>query len=329
MGTEYRARMSTETHSTHNEPVLPHAHMHIVRPNDPAVATVTKSVLCTAGRKAAGVVRHIEFDVSGTGLEGKCIAGQSVGVLAPGEDSRGRPHKPRLYSLASPSSGEDGSGTRYATTVKRTIDEHWDDHTLFLGVASNYLCDLKEGDQFKISGPNGKRFLLPDNAGSHDYIFFATGTGIAPFRGMILELLKADAPASVTLVMGAPYTTDLLYHDELTALSETHKDFTYLTAISREEHQPDGKLYVQGRLQTHAEHFKPLLESDRTLIYVCGIAGMELGILQELARGLDGDTLDQYLKCEPDALSDVGGWDRRMIHKQVKPTRRVLLEVYA
>lgn len=321
--------MATDTARNPTDPILPAAQMHIIRPNEPGIATVTKSVLCTKSSKAAGYVRHIEFDVSGTGLEGSCLAGQSVGVIPPGEDERGRPHKPRLYSLASPTLGEDGKGNVYATTVKRTIDEHWDDHSLFLGVASNYLCDLKEGDTFQISGPNGKRFLLPESPAEHDYIFFATGTGIAPFRGMILELLNLNADSSITLVMGAPYATDLLYHDELTELAAKHSNFTYLTAISREEHQPDGKLYVQGRLATHADHFAPILASDRTLIYVCGIAGMELGILQELARQLSGEQLEQYLKCEADALSDIDSWDRRMIHKQVKPSRRVLLEVYA
>ena len=129
---------------TANEPTMPQAQMHVIRPNDPKTATVTKSVVCTASTKAAGFVRHIEFDVSGTGLEGVCLPGQSIGVIPPGEDDRGRPHKPRLYSLASPASGEGGNNAVYATTVKRTIDEHWEDQHLFLGVASNFLCDLRE-----------------------------------------------------------------------------------------------------------------------------------------------------------------------------------------
>ncbi|MFG0275858.1 MAG: hypothetical protein ACF8QF_12470, partial [Phycisphaerales bacterium] len=170
---------------------FPQVQMHLVRPTEPAVGVVTRNELCTSGRKAAGFVRHIEIDVSRTPLAGNFRAGQSFGVIPPGEDGRGRPHSVRLYSIASPSRGEDGEGKVLSTTVKRTIDEHWDTHELFLGVASNYLCNLHEGDEVRVTGPNGKRFLLPEKPGEHDYLFIATGTGIAPFRGMVAELLDA------------------------------------------------------------------------------------------------------------------------------------------
>ena len=157
------------TSPTINEPVLPEATMHACRPNEPATAVVTKNELCTAGRKAAGFVRHVEIDVSGTPLEGVCRSGQAIGIIPPGEDERGRPHKLRLYSLACPTGGEDGAGKILSTTVKRTIDEHWDNHRLFCGVASNYLCDVQEGDQVLVTGPNGKRFLLPEDPHQHEY----------------------------------------------------------------------------------------------------------------------------------------------------------------
>jgi ferredoxin--NADP+ reductase len=271
-------------------------------------------------------VRHIEIDVSGTPLEGVCMSGQSVGVLPPGEDERGRPHRPRLYSLANPTGGETGDGTIISTTVKRTIDENWETGKLFLGVASNYLCDVQEGDEVQLTGPNGKRFLLPADTSKHDYIFFATGTGIAPFRGFIRELLAKEEESRVVLVMGAPYNTDLLYHDELLAFERDHERFTYLTAISREG---DERTYVQDRLTSDDELFAPMLVSERTLIYVCGIAGMEVGILRHLAETLTGDTLAQYMSLDPGLLSDAQPWTSRMIHRQVRPTRRVLLEVYA
>ncbi|MBL0926720.1 MAG: hypothetical protein IBJ11_03585 [Phycisphaerales bacterium] len=312
------------------EPLLPEAKMHLYRPTEPCVGRVTRNVICTASRKSAGFVRHIEIDVSGTTLAGNCLPGQSIGVLAPGADAHGRPHKVRLYSLASPAAGEDGQGKIVSTTVKRTIDEHWETGRLFLGVASNYLADLQEGDEVRLSGPNGKRFLIPADAAEHDYLFFATGTGIAPFRGMVLDLLKRAPGSRVTLVMGAPYATDLLYHDLFTKLSAEHKNFTYLTAISREK-QADGhdRLYVQDRLRTDRDRIMPQVMSDRNLIYVCGIAGMELGIFQALALELQGETLEQYLQVDPEHLRDVRHWERRMLHKEVRPTRRVFLEVYA
>lgn len=311
------------------EPLLRDAKMHLVTPAAPVIGTVVENHRCTASKKAAGFVRHVSIDVSGTPLAGGYIAGQSFGVLAPGLDANGKPHKLRLYSIASPTAGEDGQGNVLATTVKRTIDEHWDSGKLFLGVCSNYLCDLAVGDKVNVTGPNGKRFVLPDAPEKHDYVFIATGTGIAPFRGMVMELLQRKVPCRVALLMGSPYATDLIYHDQFTRLAHEHPSFTYLTAISREK-QPDGSppMYVHEHLARSQDLLTPLLASSRTLIYICGIAGMELGVLQQAARVLPAAAREQYLEADAAAMSDINGWTRTMLHKQVKPTRRVMMEVY-
>lgn len=308
---------------------LPTVQMNVVRPNQPVVGRVVKNVICTASRKAAGFVRHIEFDVSGTPLAGSFRTGQAFGVIPPGLNAKGKPHAVRLYSIACPTAGEDGSGNIVSTTVKRTIDEHWDDHSLFLGVASNYLCDLAEGDEVKLSGPNGKRFLLPENMHDHDYLFVATGTGIAPFRGMVRELLSAGCTRQITLVMGAPYRSDLLYHDDFLQLQEQHDNFNYLTAISRER-DDDGRpgMYAHQRIAHERDRVLPALASGETAVYICGIAGMELGVFQTLARTLTGDALDAYLQCDRATLADVDNWSKAMLHKQIKPTERVFTEVY-
>ena len=79
--------MSNET--TINEPVLPEVKMHLYRPNEPTKGRIVRSEVCTASKKAAGIVRHVEIDVSGTDLAGNCMPGQSIGVI-PG----GRPRQP-------------------------------------------------------------------------------------------------------------------------------------------------------------------------------------------------------------------------------------------
>ncbi|MBX9735885.1 MAG: hypothetical protein K2X32_03080 [Phycisphaerales bacterium] len=311
------------------EPVLRQAEMHLCRPTDPCEGVIVRNELCTAGKKAAGVVRHLEIDISGTPLEGRCLAGQSIGVLAPGLDAHGKPHKVRLYSLASPSLGEDGAGKVISTTVKRSIDEHWETHELFIGVCSNYLCDRKVGDKVRLSGPNGKRFVLPARFDEHEYLFVATGTGIAPFRGMVTELLKSGCQSRITLLMGTPYSTDLLYHEQFLKLQKGHANFRYITSVSRERNGEHDRLYVQDRLRTDREALLPQLCSSKTLIYICGLAGMELGIFQELARQLPPEALSGYLGVSPEVLAGVNTWQRSMINKEVRPTRRVFMEVYA
>lgn len=320
----------TPSPADRHEIALPEVQMHIYRPNEPVTARIHATSVCTAKKKTAAFVRHVEFDVTGTNLVGKVLPGQSIGVVAPGTDAKGRPHAVRLYSVASPSAGEDGQGRIISTTVKRTIDEHWETHKLFLGVCSNHLCDLNVGDEVKLSGPNGKRFLIPTAASDHDYLFIATGTGIAPFRGMVLDLLRAGVRSSIVLIMGSPYATDLIYDDMFRELAAKHPNFTYITAISREK-QADGQgpLYVQDRLSTHRDRLAPMLSSPRTLVYVCGLAGMEVGIYQHMARTLPPGELAQYLQADADALANIDGWERKMLNKQIKATRRVFLEVYS
>lgn len=320
---------STTTTDLPGIPEMPEVPQHLVKPVAPVVGRVHATRLCTKSRKASGFVRHVEIDVSGTALENSWTAGQSFGVIPAGQTPEGKPHKLRLYSIAAPTGGETGDGTIITTTVKRLVDEHWDSHKLVQGVCSNYLCDLNVGDQIQLTGPVGKRFLLPKDPSKHDYMFIATGTGIAPFRGMILDLIKQGMPSRVAMLMGTPYETDLLYDDTLQAWQDEYENFSYHTAISRHTTTDQPRpLYVQDRLSEDADTLQPMLASERTLIYICGLAGMELGVFQTLARILPPEQLAQYLTVSDELLADVDNWERSMIPKQLKKTKRVFLEVY-
>jgi len=320
--------------------------MHVVSPATPVTGTIRSSRLCLKG-KSASFVRHVEIDVSGTPLAGAFRAGQSFGVVPSGTDANGRPHKVRLYSLASPSWGEDGHGQVIATTPKRLIAEREPqrpeddpaDHRLFLGTCSNYLCDLREGDPVAVSGPNGKRFVLPTDPDAHDYAFFATGTGIAPFRGFLKELLEGPPEGSpwraawrpcrsrIELFMGSPYTSDLLYDAEIRALAERYPNFTYHPVISREL-RPDGKKgeYVHHYVDRGIERFGDFFRSERTLIYICGLAGMQTGIFSTLARrGLHHGYLTV---AEEIAGLDPAEWTDEHFKRRIRATHRCMLEVY-
>ena len=309
--------------------------MHLVPPTAPVTATVAKNELCMKG-KSSSFVRHVCIDVGGTPLEGTFRAGQSFGIVPPGDGHNGKPHKVRLYSIASPTGGEDGSGRILSTTCKRVIDEYQpaneedDNRGLFLGVCSNYVCDLKPGDKVQVTGPVGKRFVLPKEPARHDYLMLATGTGIAPFRGMILDLLRGpEGPVSsdIHLVMGAPYRSDLLYHDLLMELSEKHPNFHYHTVISREL-RPDGtpQGYIHHFLDREVHLHEDLLRRDRTLIYVCGLAGMQTGVFQAMAGlGVGGP----YLKVKDELAGTAPqDWKSADIKRYVRPTHRCMLEVY-
>ena len=72
--------------------------------------------------------------------------GQSIGIIAEGTDKNGKPHKLRLYSIASSAPGDYGDGKTVSLCVKRLIYEDEDGNEV-RGVCSNYICDLKKGDK--------------------------------------------------------------------------------------------------------------------------------------------------------------------------------------
>ena len=61
---------------------------------NPAEATVTGNFRLTAADASADI-RHIILDLGGTAFP--ILEGQSIGIIVPGADAQGRPHKMRLY----------------------------------------------------------------------------------------------------------------------------------------------------------------------------------------------------------------------------------------
>ncbi len=302
---------------------LPEVELNIYSPKQPAEATIVENYVCTA-ENSPNIIRHITFDLSGTDLVGKFKTGQSIGILPPGLNEKGRPHKLRLYSVSSPSKGEKGNSQLVSTTVKRANEEV--DGVFYQGLCSNYLSNLKPGDKVKVTGPSGRRYLLPTNALGYNYVFFATGTGIAPFRGMIMELFEKGMANQVALVFGCPYRTDIIYPAYFSEMESEYENFHYIKMISREDRRDDGsKFYVQTAIDDRSDILSPILSKQNTLIYLCGMKGMETGIYKNLATKGFMD----YLVLKGDLSDkDPNSWSWEELKKMVKPSDRTFEEVY-
>ncbi|MEX2435634.1 MAG: hypothetical protein WD735_03055 [Balneolaceae bacterium] len=304
------------------EITLPEVELNIYSPKDPVEVPIVENYIVTK-ESSPNFVRHVTFDISGTDLENRIRVGQSVGILPPGKNKKGRDHKLRLYSISSPTSGESGNRHLISTTVKRTIEEF--EEKLYIGIASNYLADLKPGEKVKMTGPSGRRFLLPENAKDFNYIFFATGTGIAPFRGMILELFEQDYKNDCVLIFGCPYRTDILYSDFFEKMAEENENFQYLKSISREKRRANGsKDYVQSKIEDEKDLLFPILQKDNTLIYICGLKGMEAGIYKELVK----QNLLDYLEIKKELPEDIDEVPNSDLKRLIKPGVRTFEEVY-
>jgi ferredoxin--NADP+ reductase len=238
-------------------------------------------------------VHHVVLNVRGSNLT--YWDGQSLGVLAPGVDaSTGKAHKLRLYSIASPSTGDALFGAETVSLCVKRLLYQTEAGQEGRGVCSNYLCDLSVGDEVVVTGPVGKAFLLPKQPDS-SLIMIGTGTGVAPFMGFLATRFGrlAHETGEAHLFFGAQTRLDFLYQSELMALQQAHGNYFKLhTAFSREQQTAIGeRLYVQHVLYEQRQHLLRLLQQPSTQLYICGLRGMEMGIIEALKQAAEEEGL--------------------------------------
>ena len=288
----------------------PHADVPVntYKPKTPFMGTVTENYsLLKDG--AIGRVQHITFDLAGGDPQLKYIEGQSIGIIPEGEDANGKPHKLRLYSIASTRHGDNLEGNTVSLCV-RQLEYKNDAGEQIYGVCSTYLCDIEPGTKVKITGPVGKEMLLPDDEDAN-IIMLATGTGIAPMRTYLRRMFEPREQEAngwkfrgkAWLFMGAPKTANLLYDEDFLHYEKEYPDnFRYTKAISREQQNTKGgRMYIQDRVLEHAEEIFAMIEDPKTHVYMCGLRGMEPGIDEAMtaaaaAKGLDWAELRPQLK---------------------------------
>ncbi|CAM9291462.1 unnamed protein product [Ascophyllum nodosum] len=264
--------------------------MHTFKAKAPYVGAV-ESVEKLVRPEAPGEVFHVNLRHDGNMPYWE---GQSIGVTPPGVDKAGKPHKVRLYSIASTRYGDDGNGRTVSLCIRRATyrdPETGKEDPAKEGVCSNFLCKAKAGQEVTLTGPSGKIMLLPEETPHADVIMVGTGTGIAPYRGFLRRLFVEDTPAAraftgvAWLFLGVATTDGLLYHDDwMEVLRKFPFNFRYDLAISREQkNKSGGKMYIQDRMEEYAaEIFEKLNEGAH--IYFCGLKGMMPGINDMLAR---------------------------------------------
>ena len=195
--------------------------------------------------------KHLEFEVQGQ-PKFDFTAGQFISVREPRQDGK---LVTRAYSLASPPRIDN----RFDLCLNRVSE----------GFMSNYLCDLEPGHDVHFNGPHGHFILKPERK---DAIFIATGTGIAPLRGMIHWLLADESRHrghQFWLVYGTRFEQDIYYRDEFEQLAKDHPNFRYIVTLSR---PPEGWQGAAGYVQ---EHVRTIAGSRQNMeAYICGLNNM-------------------------------------------------------
>lgn len=197
-------------------------------------------------RELAPGVRHFEFDLPEIDRFG-FVPGQFMSLTAGvhGDDIT------RAYSIVSPP-----SGNRFALCLNEVEG----------GRFSPHLFALKPGEEVDCQGPyGGFIFRRPLS----DSILVATGTGIAPFRSMLLDRLPQEPDREFTLIFGVRHEHGLLYREDWEELAREYPNFDFRPTLTRPGLNWTG---ATGRVQRHV--LEALGDRRDKDIYICGLKEM-------------------------------------------------------
>jgi ferredoxin-NADP reductase len=215
-------------------------------------------------KELAPEVHHFEFEVPG--LESLTFTpGQFISVI----DREDGKEITRAYSIASPR-----AGNRFALCLNRVPN----------GIVSRWLFQLNPGDEVEMHEPLGYFTLRHPGRRA---VFIATGTGIAPFRSMLLDHVPRTQP-HVTLLFGVRYEAGLLYREELEKLASEYPNFKFMPTITRPGENWPGRT---GRVQRHLDEALAIRtpeEISNIDVYICGLKEMVDEVRKEIKqRGFD------------------------------------------
>ncbi len=141
------------------------------------------------------------------------------------------------------------------------------------GKGTSYLFDeAKPGTRVLTKEPGGV-FTLPDRPLDYDVVMVCTGTGVAPFRSMLLQRLPHET-RQFHLIYGSRTPADVLYREEFERLAVEFPHFTYTVALSRELPERDATFeVVKGYVHQLYERDYAEVRSD-VRFYLCGWSQM-------------------------------------------------------
>lgn len=130
-----------------------------------------------------------------------------------------------------------------------------------------FFEEVEVGTKLTCKGPEGS-FLLPETQTSK-YVMICTGTGVAPFRSMILDNFEQQRGQKFHLIFGCRKADEVLYRGEFDALLALHPDsFEYDICLSREDVEGTYRGYV------HQVYREKYTQTDDVVFMICGWSGM-------------------------------------------------------
>lgn len=203
----------------------------------------------------------------------------------------------RQYSIAN--SFEDYNETGEVELFVRLVED---------GAFTPELFAMEEGDTLDMMPPAG-HFTQDDT--DNDTVMIATGTGVAPFIGMIDDeyilgsseaaqdrMLQRgrDQPSEGEdwLLYGTRWEDDLGYKEELEELDDLYEDFNFVPTLSAEPDWDGERAYVQELAREYVEDGRVDDDAD---VYICGLGNM-VGYTAQMLTGNQVDGADEIPEDE-------------------------------
>lgn len=229
-------------------------------------ATVLKTNRITPDRDEE--IREIVLEVDD--MEFSCEVDQCFGVLTKNPFNQKDHH--RLYSIADVPS-KSNNKNQFKILVKRCIYIDAFSGEEVQGIASNYLCSRRVGDEITITGPYPLPFKIPEDNFAN-LILIGMGTGIAPFRAFIKHIYQTrkDWKGKIRLFYGTKTGLELLYLNDKDQDRFQYYDEKTFHAIH--DLSPIS-LWMDPPVENHnivekAEEILDILWQSNTYIYVAG-----------------------------------------------------------
>lgn len=141
------------------------------------------------------------------------------------------------------------------------------------GKGTDWLWNQNIGVEILFTGPSG--IMIMDENKKKNHIFICTGTGVSPFRSMLLDIKNNNIDTGdLILIFGTRDRESMLYYNEMRELETNLDNMRYLPILSREE--IDGrKGYVHLLYKEIVnDYFKQMEEGTYNdldvCFYICG-----------------------------------------------------------
>lgn len=198
-------------------------------------------------------VRHLVLERS-DGSPLAFVPGQFLRVQVAGTDAPVF----RSYSIANPNDTGRSDAQRIELVISMVEG----------GLGSARMTALAHGEEIQVTAPNGRFCLLPDDD-ARRYLLLGTGTGVAPYRGMLPQLEAAAANGVATvLLLGARTPEDQLFADEFRAAAARIPNFELRFCHSRRLPENPGPQDINAYVQDALSAFE--IDPEGDLAFLCG-----------------------------------------------------------